>query len=50
MNSSREIGLTVVLVSGEFELSEFAILGFYSTNKGKKPVKSLVQTSFAEKL
>ena len=43
--------LELVRVSGEFELSEFEILGFYSTNKGKtKPVKLIVQTSFAEKI
>ena len=42
--------LDLVRVSGEFELSEFEISGFYSTNKGKKkPVKLIVQTSFAEK-
>ena len=40
----------LVRVSGEFELSEFEISGFYSTNKGKTdPVKLIVQTSFAEK-
>ena len=32
------------------ELSEFEISGFYGTNKGKKPVKFIVQTSFGEKL
>ena len=43
--------LELVRVSGEFELSEFEISGFYSTNKGKtKPVKLIVQTSFAEKI
>ena len=42
--------LELVRVSGEFELSEFEISGFYSTNKGKTdPVKLIVQTSFAEK-
>ena len=28
--------LDLVRVSGEFELSQFEISGFYSTNKGKK--------------
>ena len=43
--------LELVRVSGEFELSEFEILGFYSTNKGKtKPVKLIMQTSFAERI
>ena len=43
--------MELVRVSGEFELSEFEISGFYSTNKGKtKPVKLIVQTSFAEKI
>ena len=43
--------LDLVRVYGEFELSEFEISGFYSTNKGKKkPVKLIVQTSSAEKL
>ena len=43
--------LDLVRVSGEFELSEFEISGFYSTNKGKTiPVKLIVQTSFAEKI
>ena len=43
--------LKLVRVSGEFELSQFEISGFYSTNKGKtKPVKLIVQTSFAEKI
>ena len=38
--------LELVRVSGEFELSEFEISGFYSTNKGKTdPVKLIVQTS-----
>ena len=42
--------LELVRVSGEFELSEFEISGFYSTNKGKTdPVKLIVQKSFAEK-
>ena len=42
--------MELVRVSGEFELPEFEISGFYSTNKGKtKPVKLIVQTSFAEK-
>ena len=42
--------LELVRVSGDFELSEFEISGFYSTNKGKTdPVKLIVQTSFAEK-
>ena len=27
---------TFVRVTGEFELSEFEISGFYATNKGKK--------------
>ena len=40
--------LDLVRVSGEFELSEFEISGFYSTNECKKPVKLIVQTSFAE--
>ena len=40
--------LDLVRVSREFELSEFGISGFYSTNKCKKPVKLIVQTSFAE--
>ena len=35
-------------MSGEFELSEFEISGFYSTNECKKLVKLIVQTSFAE--
>ena len=48
MNSTGK--LDFVRVSGEFELSEFEISGFYSTNKGKTdPVKLIVQTSFAEK-
>ena len=43
--------LDLVRVSGEFELSEFEISGFYSTNNSKKKtVKSIVQTSFADKL
>ena len=43
--------LELVRFSGEFELSEFKISGFYSTNKGKtKPVKLIVQTSFGEKI
>ena len=43
--------LELVRVCEEFELSEFEISGFYSTNKGKtKPVKLIVQTSFAEKI
>ena len=43
--------LELVRVSGEFELSEFEISGFYAANKGKtKPVKLIVQTSFAEKI
>ena len=43
--------LKLVRVSGDFELSQFEISGFYSTNKGKtKPVKLIVQTSFAEKI
>ena len=42
--------MDLVQVSGEFELSEFDISGFYSTYKGKtKPVKLIVRTSFAEK-
>ena len=40
--------LDLVRVSGEFELSEFEISGFYSTNECKKLVKLIVQTSFAE--
>ena len=41
--------LDLVRVSGEFELSELEISGFYSTNKGeKKPVKLILQSSFAE--
>ena len=40
--------LDLVRVSREFELSEFGISGFYSTNKYKKPVKLIGQTSFAE--
>ena len=39
--------LDLVRVSREFELSEFEIFGFYSTNKCKKPVKLIVQKSFA---
>ena len=40
--------LDLVRVSREFELSEFGISGIYSTNKCKKPVKLILQTSFAE--
>ena len=44
MNSTGKMDL--VRVTGEFELSKFEILGFYSTNKGKKkPVKLILQTS-----
>ena len=41
--------MNLVRVSKEFELSEFEISGFYSTNKGKKkkPVNLIVQPSFA---
>ena len=43
--------MELVGISGEFELSEFEIPGFYSTNKGKtKSVKLIAQTSFAEKI
>ena len=44
MNSTGK--LDFVRVSGEFELSEFEISGFYSTSKGKKKsVNLIVKTS-----
>ena len=44
MNSTGK--LDFVRVSGEFELSEFEISGFYSTSKlKKKSVNLIVQTS-----